>query len=101
MSEKYVFKFLGNSPMYTLRAAAWNTEDRNSFDSYALQNEVFNWLFENCRGKYILSNGSDTDSNIPAFLDGKSICLLFEKKTDLEKFSYIYPVRNLPCDFFS
>ena len=93
----YTFKFLGKQEnWYVIRAPTWNTEVRGSMGVLYFTNQVLEWLFDNAIGDYHLSNGGTEDyPSVPALANGNSLCVLFQNKNDLIKFSTMFVVRQM------
>jgi len=93
----YYFKFLGKQgDHFVIRAPTWNTETRGSMGVLYFTNQVFDWLFENATDYYHVSHGGTSDyPTVPALANGNSLCVLFQNKNDLLKFSNFFPVRQI------
>lgn len=93
----YRFRFLGlHEGRFAIRAPTWNTETRGPMGAHYFENQVLDWLFDNADGYYHVGIGNvDGYPNIPALANGNSLCVLFELKADLLKFSQVFPVRYM------
>jgi hypothetical protein len=93
----YRFRYLGpHNDWFAVRAPTWNTEFRGPMGALFFENQVFEWLFENAKGNYHLANGNAAGyPDVPALANGSSLCVLFERMSDLMNFSTKFPVRHL------